>query len=249
LGLSDKLWRFFLKGEFVHTAGKGGSAETWVRDGQELLIGAIPGVSPGMKVESRIECDLLRLHNRHMDGIAYVADCTGAVQAAVYPCTAICTKAGLGENRVQYGDSWDADAAGGALDYGGAGGNDTGYTKEQHGQQNFDTKTTAGKANTSMKEAGRYKTPVRVIQQVQDEGGRCMYEYKGLYNVTAARYAYALRPGHSLQHFDACVNPVCRRKRLTEGLECKFEAHRWSMPQRQIRFTLEQLPPPSPLVK
>jgi hypothetical protein len=243
--LPDDLWRFFLKGKFV---GDEDSAETWVRDGEELLIGAIPGISPGFKVESRVECDLLRLHNRHMDGIAYVADCTRSVQAAVYPCTAICTKAGLAQNRVKYGDRWHTGAEGSTLDYEAAGGNDTSYTKQQHGEQNWDTKTTAGKANTSLKEAGRYKTPVRVIQQIEGDGGRCMYVYKGLYNVTAARYAYGLQPGQSLRRYEKCVNPVCCRKRRAKGVACSFEGHRWSKPQRQIRFTLEQLPPPTPLV-
>jgi hypothetical protein len=180
-----------------------------------------------------------------MDGIAYVS--AAAAVRAVYPCTAICTKAGLGQNRVNYGDSWHNGAAGSTLDYGGAGGNDTSYTKQQHGEQNWDTKTTAGKANTSLKEAGRYKTPIRVIQQVEVDGGRCMYQYKGLYNVTAARYAYELQPEHTLQRFDECVNPVCLRKRRDKATVCSFEGHRWSKPQRQIRFTLEQLPPPTPL--
>ena len=232
LGMPDDLWEFFLAGRFVGTA--------FERKHHELCIGEVPGVAPGLQVNSRIELELLRIHEKWMEGIAFVFQ-PGVGSGVVHPCTAVATKAlpagsqALPGHRVQYADSWE----GTALDYCGAGGNDTSYSQEQLQEQTFDMRTNAGKANTSLKQAGIHKTPVRVVQQV--ESGR--YEYRGLFAVTAARRVAKMADGQTLQQFDRCVNPVCQRARAEggrkEGQDCDNEGHRWKRPMRQIRFTLK----------
>lgn len=96
-------------------------------------------------------------------------------------------------------------------------------------------RTNAGKANTSLRQAGIHKTPVRVVQQV----GSGRYEYRGLFAVTGAERVAKLADGHTLQRFDRCVNPVCQRRRKATGAGC----HRWKRPMRQIRFTLRPFKP------
>jgi hypothetical protein len=228
LGLLNDLWEFFLAGRFDGTAFK--------HKHHELCIGEVPGVASGLQVNSRIELELLRIHEKWMEGIAFVFQ-PGVGSGVVHPCTAVVTKAlparsqALPGHRVQYADSWE----GTALDYCGAGGNDTSYSQEQLQEQTFDMRTNAGKANTSLRQAGIHKTPVRVVQQV----GSGRYEYRGLFAVTGAERVAKLADGHTLQRFDRCVNPVCQRRRTATRAGCDKEGHRWKRPMRQIRFCLE----------
>ncbi len=231
-GVPRSIWEFYLSGDF--------EGKSFARTGNALCIGELPGVEAGMCCRSRVECDLLRLHCRWMEGIEYVRGLNTCL-----PSVAIVTKALWSGQAavVKYGDRWTSDTV---LDYCGAGGNDTSYTNQQLSAQSFDTNTSAGKANTSLKLAGQHKTPVRLIQQ-QPNGE---YQYLGLYMVTAARWhTPELAAEQSPQKFDVCQHVKCQRKRAAAAkadgnaavLPCGIEAHKWrNKPQPVIRFTLSR---------
>jgi hypothetical protein len=242
LALPETLWRFFLKGSVCSRTG------SFQRDGPELYLGEVPGVTPGTPLRSRVECELLRLHENWMCGIDYFlrrADrpAVGAVRTDVLPAAAIFSKAashplhsdgGNGKRRrVQYGDAW----CGGMLDYGAAGGNDTSYSQQQLQAQGFAPATPAGKANLSLWWAGVRASPVRVILGVEGDADGRMF-YHGLYKVRRAYHTWVEPPGSQLPQ-PQCVHPACQRAREREGrLNCAVPDHRCPRPVCTIRFEL-----------
>ena len=220
LGISDRLWRYF----FAATHDGGGAA---------YHLGEPVGVPVGFVVRSRAECALLRLHGAPMDGIELrCASVSGVIREKdVYPCAAIKARQPSGAIwgwPSKIGDRWrDADGEqpyhpGATLDYCGAGDNSlTGQA----------CNADAGKHNLSLKQAGIFGTPVRIVLERPDK----TFEYIGLYKVHAAAREEEMAPCQQLRQFSKCVAARCKEA------GCMNLDHRWDRPVPAVRFELQKM--------